>query len=534
MDQGEIKTMEEIYPHCRSHFSDGAWRDLVLSLGGKREPERIAEAMASRALNAGLPGFLADLSRVESLIDRAKSSRLCPEAEVDRITVNPTLDLVRLSWKNLPSLLQTGTRSEQGDGPEQGDEFVVVFRHPKTGAVVCRAAADQDLLALKILAEDFTSRQAAAQGGVPVTVVDSALGRAVQEGLLLAPVSRIRRDTTIFSQAGEVKEEWSAAPVFTLQWHITQACDLHCRHCYDRSERSSMALSRAIGILDDLHDFCKDRNVKGQVSFTGGNPLLYPHFTGLYGAASDRGFALAILGNPAPRGQIREIASIESPAYYQVSLEGLQEHNDHIRGSGHYDRVMGFLDTLRDLGIYSMVMLTLTGENMAQVLPLAEALRGRTDLFTFNRLSLVGEGANLGLPSKEEYALFLQDYVRCARDNPVIGFKDNLINIVLRKRGEDLFGGCTGHGCGAAFNFMSVLPDGEVHACRKFPSPIGNVLEQGIAGVYGSPAAERYRSGSRSCASCAIRPICGGCLAVSYSLGHDIFQTRDPFCFIEP
>ena len=31
------------------------------------------------------------------------------------------------------------------------------------------------------------------------------------------------------------------------------------------------------------------------------------------------------------------------------------------------------------------------------------------------------------------------------------------------------FGGCTGFGCGAAFNFMAVLPDGEVHACRKVP-----------------------------------------------------------------
>jgi radical SAM protein with 4Fe4S-binding SPASM domain len=81
---------------------------------------------------------------------------------------------------------------------------------------------------------------------------------------------------------------------------------------------------------------------------------------------------------------------------------------------------------------------------------------------------------------------------------------------------------------------MSLLPDGEAHACRKFPSPIGNVLEQGIGGVYDAPLARKYREGSRACRSCPLRPVCGGCLAVAHSHGLDIFEERDPFCFMEP
>ena len=65
-----------------------------------------------------------------------------------------------------------------------------------------------------------------------------------------------------------------------------------------------------------------------------------------------------------------------------------------------------------------------------------------------------------------------------------MGFKDNLINIILDENGDRLFDGCTGYGCGVVFNFITVLPDGEIHACRKFPSPIGNVIEQRITDIY--------------------------------------------------
>ena len=74
-------------------------------------------------------------------------------------------------------------------------------------------------------------------------------------------------------------------------------------------------------------------------------------------------------------------------------------------------------------------------------------------------------------------------------------------------------------------------PDGEVHACRKFPSPLGNIMENSLDQIYRSGAARRYRLGPAACSSCAIRPVCGGCLAVSHSHGLDIFTEKDPYCF---
>jgi selenobiotic family peptide radical SAM maturase len=525
MNSETVKTMTEIFQHCRSCLEAGTWHELIEAMKDEANPDAFPALLSSRTPIAGFPLFLPDLARLELSLYRATTKTVTSDAQ-DNASVNPSLELVRLSWKNLLDFVAWGA------DPEEGPEFVIVFRHPKTGELVQRVASNEDLLALKLMAEGISPREAARKSKVSVSKVDSVLDRAFRNGLLIAPLSRIRRDPEAFPLTNGVDEVFLSAPAFTLQWHITQACDLHCKHCYDRTDRHPMNLSLALKILEDLYDFCRSRNVRGQVSFTGGNPLLYPRFMELYRAASELGFTLAILGNPAPRTQIERIVAVEPPAFYQVSLEGQQRHNDEMRGPGHYGRVMKFLDVLRDLKIYSMVMLTLTKDNIEEVLPLAERLRDKADLFTFNRLSMVGEGANLRLPSKERYAAFLREYMEASERNQTIAFKDNLFNIVLKEKGRDLFGGCAGCGCGAAFNFIAVLSDGEAHACRKFPSPIGNVLEQGIEGVYGSDAAKRYRSGSAACSQCAIRPVCGGCLAVSHGLGLNVFEERDPFCFM--
>jgi selenobiotic family peptide radical SAM maturase len=176
-------------------------------------------------------------------------------------------------------------------------------------------------------------------------------------------------------------------------------------------------------------------------------------------------------------------------------------------------------------------MLTLTQANVDQALPLADLLKGKADRFAFNRLSAAGRGKDLAPVDPDRFEAFLESYLDSATGNPVLGRKDNLLNLVHRKRGEPLFGGCTGFGCGAAFNFVSLLPNGEVHACRKFPSPIGRIGQHSLGEIYDSPEAGMYRSGARTCDGCDIRPVCGGCLAVAWSQGHDVFTDTDPYCF---
>jgi selenobiotic family peptide radical SAM maturase len=503
---------------------------VLAAAGETLPPESFPDFLDQLLKTNDFPGFIAELAHLEWLLYQKKNDSIPTSDTVESIVVNPTLTLLPVSWKNLTELIRCGEETEKT--PERKAGHLICWLVPGSGEVRCRDAEHVDLLALKLIVEGTDLRFAAQKGSATIGQLQNAMGHAVEEGLLLSPQSLIRRPI-----AGTAKDEafngsFLSADIFTLQWHVTQACDLHCKHCYDRSDRSPMPLTMAMDILDGLFDFCQRMHVRGQVTFTGGNPLLYPHVEEVYNAASDYGFDIAILGNPTPIERIKNLMEIARPVYFQISLEGLAEHNDHIRGKGHFTRSLAFLDGLRSLGIYTMVMLTLTRDNLDQVLPLAELLRDRADAFTFNRLSTVGEGANLFMPEKDEFEAFLRRYMDAAAKNPIMGLKDNLFNIIRSELGEEPFGGCTGYGCGAAFNFLAVLPDGEVHACRKFPSRIGNLQDGTLYDIYHSEKARRYRSGSLACSDCRLNPVCRGCLAIVHSAGLDVFKDKDPFCFL--
>ena len=487
-------------------------------------PDRLASLIESMCL----PGYIADLARLEWMLYKKNAAADDPNQQIQTVKVNPTLSMVPVRWKNLAAFIRSNAT---GATPLNEPAHVILWRHPQSRQLHYREARDIDLLALKLVVEQIDPKEAARLGKVTPGDIQAAIDRAVSQGFLLSPGSRIRREPQPVGKVDPSLGSFLSADIFTLQWHVTQACDLDCLHCYDRSDRSPLALDTAIEILDDFYDFCRRMHVRGQVTFTGGNPLLYPHFDEIYRAASQFGFGIAILGNPTPLDRIRQLLEIDRPLYFQISLEGLEAHNDTIRGKGHFARSLAFLEGLRDLDIFSMVMLTLTRDNLAQVLPLARLLEDKADAFTFNRLSTVGKGAKLLMPEKAAFESFLREYNAVADKNPKMGLKDNLINIVRQEKNEPLFGGCTGHGCGAAFNFLALLPDGEVHACRKFPSLVGNITKNNLYDIYHTDLAERYRAGSRACRSCRLNPVCRGCLAIAYSLGLDVFTDKDPFCF---
>lgn len=449
--------------------------------------------------------------------------------ELTELTINPSLQLMPVPWKHLLTLL-TFAKKKDMERIEAGEELVLIWSDPANKNLRFETAISDHLLALKMVTEGIKPEQAAQQSGRPIALFDTTLWDAVRKGILLAPTSRLRRSPT-FSETVTDGHLAAAAEVFTLQWHLTQSCDLSCKHCYDRSQRAAFPFERAITLMQELRDFCWTRFVQPQVSFSGGNPLLHPDFYRIYQTAADHGLMTAILGNAASREQIEKLLAIQRPVYYQVSLEGLEAHNDEIRGEGNFRRTIDFLQMLTEMGVPNMVMLTLTKANLDQVIPLAETLEGITGGLTFNRLALFGEGAQLALPTREEYKNFLERYVAALPTHPVLALKDSLLNSIFEDKEQQLFGGCAGYGCGAAFNFVAILSDGEVHACRKFPSPIGNILTQSLEEIYSSPAAARYRDGSTACSGCKLKPVCGGCLAVTASFGHDPLTSKDPYCF---
>ncbi len=126
-----------------------------------------------------------------------------------------------------------------------------------SGRLYLEPASPGDLAALKLTMEEMTPEAAARQSGVPLLTISAALRQARRRSLILAPPSALRRDPARFAPGLKVPDEFNASQVFTLQWHLTQACDLHCRHCYDRSARTIPTLAQGLEVLRQVQEFCR-------------------------------------------------------------------------------------------------------------------------------------------------------------------------------------------------------------------------------------------------------------------------------------
>ena len=323
--------LETIFPACSSILGAKIWQQIVSETRADLTPEALRERLASIAGEGPAPAYLGDLAALEWAIHATSGMMMESDGDVEEPAINPTLSLVEVRWKNLIDLLGGNNRLV----PEKGDERVLVWKVPGTGEVRACVPTDEDIPYSQDAGRRDRSQNPGGNGRVPDPSSVRGLQRARKKGLTKGPSTRIVRGND-FAPDPTRDRTYLEASVFTLQWHLTQACDLSCRHCYDRSERESITFAKALEVLDDFNRFCRTKHVRGAITFTGGNPLLYPDFVPLYRAASGYGFALAVLGNPTERPVLEELVSIRKPDFFQLSLEGLAEHDKWIPGAGSF------------------------------------------------------------------------------------------------------------------------------------------------------------------------------------------------------
>lgn len=88
-------------------------------------------------------------------------------------------------------------------------------------------------------------------------------------------------------------------------------------------------------------------------------------------------------------------------------------------------------------------------------------------------------------------------------------------------------------GCGIGIANLSILSDGTVYACRRFPSPIGKVPEQKLLDLFlDSEELNHYRQFNDlvKCKNCELLQYCRGCGAVAYGMSGSFFDP-DPQCW---
>ena len=239
---------EDRYRACRSVLGEAAWTRLSIQCAKELAEHSLSSVLLEIGKNT-LPAFLSELARLEEIANTVEIGKASLPKAVSQPLVNPTIQIMELSWKNLVPHLHPD-QNIPAVHPIQAHERVLLWYDPFKDRVSARPVSDEDLLVLKMVVEGISSKVVAAQGGLLVGTVDAALFRAIAIGLVFTPPSRIRRDPKLFPRNNCIPEQYLSSPSFTLQWHITQTCDLHCKHCYYRRSRSQTTLDQSLLLLD--------------------------------------------------------------------------------------------------------------------------------------------------------------------------------------------------------------------------------------------------------------------------------------------
>ena len=314
---------------------------------------------------------------------------------------------------------------------------------------------------------------------------------------------------------------------FTLQWHITHRCNLRCSHCYQDDYSAFSSRKSLEAVLNQYSRLLEEYGFKGYLNITGGEPLAHPDLFWLLEEAGNRGITTAVLTNGTLIGR-REAAELKrlDVDYVQVSLDGLRETHDKIRGEGSFDLAIRGIRELKAQGIYVTVAFTAQRENYKELSRLADFCNNLgADKLWFDRVVIPKDEDknNLSLSSKEYSALCRkasrlnrQGKISCAR---ALQF--------IKKKKKNIYS------CNAGSRLLAILADGTVMPCRRLPIEVGNVTLSELLTIYRkSPELIKLRKSEipEKCKPCKYAQSCRGgakCIACAKSGRYDI---PDPDC----
>ncbi len=334
---------------------------------------------------------------------------------------------------------------------------------------------------------------------------------------------------------------------FFLQWHLTQRCNLSCRHCYQEPDSGGeMDLAEARDVVAELVETLDIwRQAYGlefnpSCNLTGGEPLLREDLFAVIGELRARGVAVFLLTNGllADAKRAERLAEL-GVAGVQVSLEGPRRVHDEVRGKGSFDASLRGVENLLAAGHTVTLNVTLSAHNAGSFLELTELARSLgVQRLGFSRLVPVGRGRQM-LDQALSRAQVRDLYRRIlALDPPGLELVtgDPLAAQASVPLGEDL-GDIPLGGCAAGTAGLTLLPDGTVLPCRRLPIPLGNLRQDSLREIWaGSPALAALRERSRyqdRCRRCPRWAACRGCRAIAHAHGGDPLA-EDPACFLGP
>ena len=329
---------------------------------------------------------------------------------------------------------------------------------------------------------------------------------------------------------------------FYIQWHITNLCNLRCRHCYqdDFSRKDDLDWPELKAICDNILNTLKVWGRTACIHLTGGEPLLKPELFLLLEYLNPQSVIdeLGIITNGLPINpeMIKRLSAFSKFKKMKISLEGADAQvHESVRPRETFEKVIGNLSlTQKEKGFETILMFTVMKRNyesLPSLLRLCQEL-GVHGLI-LERFIPLGKGAEIReeVLNKEQWKAVTKTLLNFLsteiEEDPFLPYQ--AFQVKFNGENPELLGAP----CVIGVDGLCVMPDGDVFPCRRFPVPIGNLLVQPLKELWEkSEILERLRRKETlkgRCGRCELEG-CRGCRSLALSMTGD-YLAEDPHCW---
>lgn len=333
-----------------------------------------------------------------------------------------------------------------------------------------------------------------------------------------------------------------------IQWHITERCNLRCKHCYQTSYNTpELSYDKLLDIFYQYLELLDMWGIKGRIQITGGEPFirereLFDLLEKCYENKDKLEYGIMSNGMFATREIARRLKNLQLD-FFQVSLEGKQTANDYIRGVGTFEKITEGAKILLEEGVRTSISFTSSKANWHEFKDLVEVGKDiGVNVVWSDRLVPWGVGAQM----REQMLAPLElktHYERITSISKELDNNNKKTRVPLRrtlyfladcdcKAGSDRQYACDVVGTTG----MTIMPDGIVYPCRRLAVKVGNLKEESLFEIwYGNDFMWKLRDKNyyrnSKCGSCEFFEKCTtGSMCVTYGYCGTPFAT-DPQCW---
>jgi len=314
-----------------------------------------------------------------------------------------------------------------------------------------------------------------------------------------------------------------------LWFHITDRCNQACCHCLfacSPAEKTEMAATRILELAAQAQDLgCR------VFALTGGEPLVHPEFEAIVDSllGYKDAHVVVLTNGTLLKDYARALARWPADRFHlQISVDGLGQNHDRIRGRGAFEALAPQLAWLKSRDLAFTLSMCVTAENVEDMPGLADfaAEVGAANLHFLWYFVRGRGGAERFAPPAAIFPRLLE----AAERGRAAGI--NIDNLEALQSQIFAPSGTKHDGAGSAWESLAVGPDG-----RLYPSPAQVGIKALAADPHPdlaeawrlSPALEKIRSSSAACLDSPWRFLLGGGDPDhSYLYGGD-FVGKDPY-----